>query len=106
MPENKYKTIANIVKDLGIYVATGKTAEKRPARYVIIKGNGQDAIEADDTYFWRENLIQLEYYYSLKNEAQETEFEDKLLENGFLYTKSEDVFIEEEGVYIIYYDIS
>ena len=106
MPENKYKRLANIVKDLGIYVATGKTAVKRSPRYVIIKGNGQDVIEADNTYFWRDNLIQLEYYYSKKNETQETEFEDALLEEGFLYTKSEDVYIEDEGVYIIYYDIN
>ena len=103
---NKYQQIGQIVRGLDIYVATGKTSKKLPTRYAIIKGNGQDVIEGDDTFFWRENLIQLEYYYTKKNEAQETEFEDALLDAGFLFEKSEDVFIEEEGVFIIYYDIN
>ena len=48
---------------------------------------------------------QIEYYFTQKNEANETAIEDALLENGFLYEKSEDVYIEDENVFVIYYNI-
>lgn len=103
--DNKYKQVSDIARSLGIYVSTGNTVEKKAPRYVIIKGNGQNTFSGDDTYIWRENLLQIEYYFTKKNVAEETAFEDRLLEEGLLYNKSEDVFIEEEGVFLIYYDV-
>ena len=35
----------------------------------------------------------------------EARIEALLLENGYLYDKSEDVYIEDEGVFVIYYTI-
>ena len=40
-----------------------------------------------------------------KDETIESAIEDLLLENGYLYEKSEDVFIENEGVFVIYYTV-
>lgn len=73
--------------------------------YVAYIGNGQDDFAADDTYYYRRNNYQVEYYFTIKDEAQESAIEQLLLDNGFPYTKSEDVYIESEGVFVIYYDI-
>lgn len=73
--------------------------------YVVYIGNGQANLNADNTHYYRKNEYQVEYYFTQKNEALETEIEDTLLANGYLYDKSEDIYIEEEDVFLIYYYI-
>lgn len=71
--------------------------------YLVYIGNGQDTFEADNSYYWSRNRYQIEYYFTEKNESQEAAIEKLLLDNGYLYDKSEDVYIEEQGVFVIYY---
>lgn len=71
--------------------------------YIAYLGSGQRNLDADNTHYWRENTYQVEYYFTTKDESNETAIEDALLENGYLYEKSEDIFLEEEGVFLIYY---
>ena len=73
--------------------------------YLVYIGQGQDNLAADNTYVYAQNHYQLEYYFTKKDEEQEAGIEAILLENGLLYQKSEDVYIEEEGVFVIYYTI-
>ena len=80
-----------------------RTAQEPP--YVVYLGNGQDTYEADNTHYWRRNRYQVEYYFTTKNESHEASIEDALLEAGYLYDKSEDIFIEDQGVFVIYYYI-
>ena len=80
-----------------------KTAQDPP--YIVYIGNGQDVLNADNTHYWRRNTYQVEYYFTTKNESNEAVIEDALLENGFIYEKSEDVYIEDQGVFVIYYYI-
>ena len=71
--------------------------------YLVYIGNGQDTFEADNTYYWTRNRYQIEYYFTEKNEEQEAAIEKLLLDNGYLYDKTEDVYIEDQGVFVIYY---
>lgn len=80
-----------------------KTAQEPP--YIVYIGNGQETMQADNTHYWRENQYQVEYYFTEKNEANETAIEDALLGSGYLYDKSEDIYIEDQGVFVIYYYI-
>lgn len=73
--------------------------------YLVYMGAGQDVFEADNTHYYRENSYRVEYYFTEKNESLEADIEDALLDGGFLYNKSEDVYIESEGVFVIYYYI-
>ena len=73
--------------------------------YLVYIGNGQNTFNADGTHYYRENRYQVEYYFTKKNEALEASIEEALLANGFLYEKSEDVYIESEGVFVIYYQV-
>ena len=73
--------------------------------YLAYLGAGQDDFEADNTYHWKRNRYQIEYYFTIKDETKEAAIEQLLLDNGFLYDKSEDIYIEGEGVFVIYYQV-
>lgn len=73
--------------------------------YIVYIGRGQNTFGADNTWIWRENRYQVEYYFTKKNEDNERAIEDALLEDGYNYEKSEDIFVEQEGVFLIYYYI-
>ena len=73
--------------------------------YIVYIGNGQDIFDADNTHYWRRNTYQVEYYFTTKNEQNEASIEEALLAAGYLYEKSEDVYIEDQNVFVIYYYI-
>lgn len=72
--------------------------------YFSYTGAGQDIFYASDTGYYRVNFYQLIYYFKTKDEASEAVIEKTLLENGFTYDKSPDLFDQDEGVYYIMYD--
>ena len=43
------------------------------------------------------------HYFKEKNPYLEAEIEQILLDNGYRYDKSEDIYIEDEDVFLIYY---
>lgn len=101
-------TVYHILQSLGIpctysHFRTGDAPKEPP--YIVYMGNGQDTFDADNTHYYRNNRYRVEYYFKEKNEAQEAAIEQALLDHGFLYEKSEDVFVDSEGVFVIYYYI-
>ena len=82
-----------------------ESREKVKPPYLVYIGSGQDNFKADNTFYWSSNRYQLEYYFAKKDEETERKIERVLLENGYLYEKSEDVYIEDQGVFLIYYSI-
>ena len=78
-----------------------KTDQTPP--YIVYVGNGQDNLDADNTHYWRNNRYQVEYYFTEKSESNEASIEDALLGAGFLYEKSEDLYLEDQDVFLIYY---
>lgn len=71
--------------------------------FLVYMGNGQTTFGADNTWVYTNNQYQIEYYFTEKNEANEKAIEEALLRDGFNYDKSEDSFIEDEGLFVIYY---
>lgn len=100
------KTIFEVLQatDLPCAYSHFKKAQEPP--YIVYIGSGQDTFEADNTYYYRKNTYQVEYYFTTKNESNESAIEDALLEAGYYYQKTEDVFIEDENVFVIYYQVS
>lgn len=98
-------TMFEILTTAGLPVAYShfKTAQNVP--YIVYIGTGQHNLSADNTYIWGENEYQIEYYYKEKNEEAEVAIESALLSAGYQYEKSEDIFIEDRGVFVIYYTI-
>lgn len=98
-------TIYETLQSTGLQCAYSHFRKKQTPPYIVYIGNGQDTFQADDTHYWRQNRYQIEYYFAQKNEAAETAIEDALLTNGYIYEKTEDIFLEEEGVFVIYYQV-
>ena len=98
-------TIYQTLQSTGLPCAYSHFKTSQTPPYIVYIGNGQDTFNADDTHYWKNNRYQVEYYYTQKNESNEASIENALLGSGFLYEKSEDVYIEEEDVFVIYYYI-
>lgn len=100
-------TIFQVLQTLNLPCAyssfKGDSALEPP--YIVYMGNGQDTFKADNTIYHKQNAYRIEYYFTEKNETNEDDIETALLENGYIYEKSDDVYIETEGVYVIYYFI-
>lgn len=73
--------------------------------YLVYLGAGQEQFEADDTIYWRRNVYTIEYYFEKKDEAKETSIENLILSAGFQYDKSDDTYIQDEGLFVIYYNL-
>jgi len=98
-------TIFQTLQSTGLPCAYSHFKTPQSPPYLVYIGRGQDNLDADNTHYWRNNRYQVEYYFTDKNEQNEAAIENALLDNGFLYDKSEDVYIEAEGVFVIYYYI-
>lgn len=98
-------TIYQTLQSTNLPCAYSHFKKKQSPPYIVYIGNGQDTMDADNTHYWKENRYQVEYYFTAKNEQNEAAIESKLLESGYLYEKSEDIYIEDEGVFVIYYYI-
>lgn len=98
-------TIYETLQSIGLPCAYShfKTSQEPP--YIVYIGNGQDVFEADNTHYWKQNTYQVEYYFTTKSESNEASIENTLLSAGYLYEKSEDIYIEDEDVFVIYYYI-
>lgn len=98
-------TIYQTLQSTGLPCAYARFKKSQTPPYIVYIGNGQDTFQADNTHYWKENTYQVEYYFTTKNESNEAAIENALLSSGFLYEKSEDIYIEDEDVFVIYYYI-
>ena len=96
-------TIYQVLQTTGLPVEYYHFNKAKTPPYLVYIGTGQTNFEADDAYYYGYNRYQVEYYYTLKDENAEAAIESALLANGFRYAKSEDNYIEAEGVFVIYY---
>ena len=71
--------------------------------FIVYLGAGSDVFRADNTHYNTRNNYQIEYYFTQKDEAAERAIESVLLADGWVFTKSDDSYIESEGLFVIYY---
>lgn len=96
-------TIYQVLQSTGLPCAYSHFKDPQAPPYIVYIGYGQNDLNADNTHYWRNNRYQVEYYFKTKDESNEEAVETALLTNGFLYDKSEDLYIEDEGIFVIYY---
>lgn len=97
--------IFETMKKTGLPCAYSHFKKKQDPPFLVYLGAGQDTFSADDTFRWTKNRYTIEYYFTTKNEQAETSIEETLLADGFRYFKSEDTYIEDEEIFVIYYDV-
>lgn len=95
--------IFDTLKKTGLPCAYSHFKDQQTPPFIVYIGSGQAIMRADDTHYWSENTYQVEYYFVEKDEAAEAAVEAIILGDGYQFTKSEDVYIENEDVFVIYY---
>ena len=108
MSEPAYNDIMTVLTSTGLPCAYSHFrdipgTEPQEPPFLVYIGRGQTQFEADNTYYKRWNRYQIEYYYKKKDESKEDAIETALLGAGFLYEKSEDVYLSDLDVFVIYY---
>ena len=95
--------IGDTLKKTGLPCAYSHFRSQVKPPYLVYMGSGMDSMTGDNTIYWRENTYTVEFYFTEKNEALEKTIEDILLADGYIFTKSEDIYLEGEDVFLIYY---
>lgn len=98
-------SIFEILQSTGLPCAYSHFRTKQEPPFIVYIGDGQETFAADNTWYHRANTYQIEYYFKAKNEANETAIENALLAAGYQYEKSEDTYIEDQDLFVIYYYI-
>lgn len=98
-------SIKDVLESIGIPVAYGRFKTEKKPPFLVYLGSGEDVMPADDTFIWKKYNYRVEYYYTKKDETKEAAIETALLNGGFHYSKSEDIYIESEDVFEIYYQV-
>lgn len=96
-------TIFESLQTLGLPIAYGRFTKPVEPPFLALLGQGQSQILADNTYVAKQDDYNLEYYFTAKNPDVEDAIEELLLSLGRMYTKSEDIYIEDERMFYIYY---
>lgn len=76
--------------------------EVRPP-FAVYYGSGQNKLASDDTHYWSDDTYTIEYYFTEKSSTDEEGIEAAILAEGFQFEKSEDSYLEDEDVFVIYY---
>ena len=98
-------TVFEMLQTLGLPVVYGRHTKKVKTPYLLLTGAGQDHFEADTTYYVTQNRWTIEYYFDEKDPELEARIEKLLLDNGYRYDKSEDIYLDDQEVFFLYYDI-
>ena len=97
--------IFQTLKKSGLPVAYGRFKSKTEPPFIIYLGNGQNIDFADNEPTFKKNEYQIQLCFKNKDEAVEESLEQVLVSDGFNYEKAEDIYIESEDLFVIYYTV-
>lgn len=99
-------SIFEVLQSTGLPAAYSHFDKETQPPFVVYTGAGQNQTHADNEIYFSENVYQVEFYFTRKDEEAEAALEDALQAGLFNYTKSEDVYIEDQDIFVIYYDVA
>ena len=99
--KNPYK----LLSDNGFNIRYGHYTDDDKFPLLIYLGAGSNNVLADNKVYHSDNLYQLELCYLEKDEELEEKLEKVLNDNEIIWDKSEDVYIDTENFYVIYYEL-
>ena len=97
--------IYETLQKTGLPVAYSHFRKPPKLPYIVYIGNGQAQFHADTEIYEKSNLYQVELYYTKKNEDVEELIERTLMADDFFYDKTNDNYIQDQDVFVIYYDV-
>jgi hypothetical protein len=97
------RTFFEVLQETGLPVAYSHFDKPQKPPFMVYMANGQDQFRADNEPYLVANTYRAEYYFRTKNETEEAAIEKTLTDNGYLYEKSEDIYIDSEKMFVVYY---
>lgn len=79
--------------------------EKVSPPFLIYRGSGANNLKSDDEVYYTDYGYTIEYYFKEKDEEKEEAIEKVLNQNKIIWEKSEDIYIDSEKLFLIYYTI-
>ena len=95
----------SVLDGQGIASCYGRNKKPMTLPFAVVLGAGQQQTFCDNTVFSKKNNYTVEYYFAEKSAEKEDALESAFLQNGFIYGKSDDTYIETENVFVIYYTV-
>ena len=103
MESKIYEILAAIKTAQGIPFAYMNFKKQTSPPFIIYYGNGQYTDFADDKIDWKKNSYVIQYYFTKKNETNESAIEESLVCGGFNYVKGQDIYVDAEDIYYVQY---
>lgn len=97
------KELVTALKTTGLPVRYSHFTSPQDSPYIVYYNNGQSIYKADSTVYWKQNQYMIQFYFKKKDPAIEESIESALTAAELIYSKSEDIWDESEGVFSIYY---
>lgn len=73
--------------------------------FLVYRASGSTNLNAEDYAYYADYNYTIEYYFKYKDEEMERAIEARLNENNVGWYKSGDIYLEEEDMFVIYYNI-
>ena len=98
------KNPIEIFKDFSLDIEYSIPSKDETA-FLVYRGKGSTNLNAEDHVYYADYDYTIEYYFKYKDEERERAIEARLDEAEVGWYKSGDVYIEEEDMFVIYYNI-
>lgn len=96
--------IKDTLQRTGLPCVYGYSKKKISSRYYLAYlGSGQNQFIADNRRYSFTPTYQVEYYFEKKNEELEETIEEIFSNDGFFFDKSEDIYLDDEDIFMLYY---
>lgn len=100
------ETLVQTIESVSLPIAYGAFFEDpQDPPFCVYLGDGEEHFYSDNGPYYSYRTYRLEYYFKIKNEETEDAITDALLSAGFRYERSQDVYIESENLFVIYFTI-
>lgn len=98
-------SLQTLLKSIGIAVAHMLFPTPPSLPYIIWQSTGISKLEADNIVYAKENNYRIELYTKKKDPATESLLENLFDTNDIAYEKSDDIYIDSEKMFEVYYEI-
>lgn len=104
--ENIVDVLASIKEHLGIESVYSHFTDGHSLPYLAYIATGQETFSAGDNIYWNSNTYQVELYFKKKDETLENSIESEFISGGWHYDKSEDLYLDDESIFYISYQLT
>lgn len=100
--------IEKILKDIGLPYQYHHFEEEEavaPPFLVYLMPNTNNLVADDEVYFQTKDIT-IELYFDKKDLDLEKKIESSLKKNGIIWNQTEEIYIDSEKLFVIYYEFS